>query len=156
MIKYPRFGSNWCALLIECNKRRPEPERDWSEPERLIDDAARAAPELPEPVVLWAECLLVQGKLDVAREKIEKAAGQFPKSVELWIAQATLLGFQGRVNDALSLLDQAKVQLGDQVDLRLARGRLWAMKKGPEVAKALIDLAQNIEVFSKKRIAITC
>ena len=93
---------------------------------------------------------LAQGKLDVARQKIEKASGEFPKSVELRIAQATLLGFQGRVNDALSLLDQAKVQLGDQVDLRLARGRLWAMKKGPEVAKALIDLAQDIQVFPKK------
>ena len=100
--------------------------------------------------MLRAECRLAQGKPDLAREELEKARKDFPKSVELWIAQATVLGFQGRVNDGLSLLDDTKGQLGDQVDLRIARARLWAMQKGPEVAKALLNLAQNIQVFPKK------
>ena len=136
--------------LIARNKRRPEPERDWSEINRLIDNSAKTAPESPEPAILRAECALTQGKPTVAREELEKARKLFPKSVEIRVAQGTVLALQGRVDEALSLLDQAKNQLGDQVDLRLARARLWTMKKGPEAAKALLDLARNIEVFPKK------
>jgi tetratricopeptide (TPR) repeat protein len=132
-------------LLIARNKQRPERERDWSEVESLI--AANAS---PESAVLRAECLVTQRKFDAAREELEKARKDFPKSVELWTAQATVLGLQERVKDGLSLLDDAKGQLGDHVDLRIARARLWAMQKGPEVAKALLDLAKDIQVFPKK------
>ena len=137
-------------LLIDRNKLRPESQRDWSEVERVIDDASRTTPESPEPIVLRAECLLMQGKTAGAREEIEKARARFPRSVEIRVAQANLLGFEGHVDEALSQLDQARDQLGDQVDLRLARARVWTMKKGPEATKALSDLAKNIETFSKE------
>jgi tetratricopeptide (TPR) repeat protein len=146
----PQVRLRLAQLLIARNKRLPESQRDWSEVERLINDAQKAAPESPEPVALQAEYLVAQGKPALARQELEKARARLPKSMELWIAQANLLGFQGQVNEALKLLDQAKGELGDQVDVRLARARLWTMKKGPEVARALQDLARNLEVFPKQ------
>ena len=92
----------------------------------------------------------MQGKRDAARRELETAQKLFPKNVKIWIARAKLLEFQERVDEALGLLDQAKSQLGDQVDLRLARAQLWAKKTGPEVAKGLVELAENIEGFSKR------
>jgi tetratricopeptide (TPR) repeat protein len=136
-------------LLIAQNQRRPEPQRNWNEANELIDQMDETGPESTERAVLRAELLYAQGDQAAARDGLEKAKSRFPKSVEIRIAQASLAGFQGRVEEALSLLDQAKEQLGDQVDLRLKRAQLWALKKGPQVLKVLMDLSQNVEGFSK-------
>ena len=122
----------------------------------MIDDAAKAAPESVEPVVLRAELLRCKGNPAAARDELEKARSRFPKSGKLWAAQATFMGFQGRVDEALSLLDQAKEQLGERSNWATRSNcgshvrSLWATKKGPQVVKALNDLAQNIEPFSKE------
>ena len=136
-------------LLIAQNQRRPEPQRDWNEVNELINQMDETGPESTERAVLRAELLYAQGDQAGARDELEKAKSRFPKSVEIRIAQASLAGFQERVEEALSLLDQAKEQLGDQVDLRLKCAQLWALKKGPQVLKALMDLSQNVEGFSK-------
>ena len=116
----------------------------------MIDDAAKAAPDSTEPVILEAELLLAQEKADEARILLEKAGARFPKRVEIRVAQAKLLGSQGQLEKARKLLDRAQQELGDRVDLRLARAELEASQTGPEVVKALNGLAQNAGAFSKE------
>jgi cellulose synthase operon protein C len=134
-------------LLITQNQRRPEPQRDWSEVNELINQMSGTETEAIE--VLRAELLFTQGNRTAALANLKQAQTRFPKSVEIRIAQTNMMGVLGQVDQAFALLDQAQQQLGDLVDLRLERARLWALKKGPQFHKVLIDLSQNTEKFSK-------
>jgi tetratricopeptide (TPR) repeat protein len=145
----PRVRPMLARLLIEQNQRRPEPQRKWSEVSELINEVDETGFESGERAILRAELLVAQGDQAGARDELEKARSQFPKSVEIRIAQASLAGFQGKEKEALGLLDQAKGELGDRVDLRLERARLWSSKKGPQVLKVLMDLSQDVDAFSK-------
>src|SRR5262249_8226066 len=49
------------ALLIERNRRLPEAQRRWDEAERLIADAAKAAPGAAEPALLRLQLRQAQG-----------------------------------------------------------------------------------------------
>jgi tetratricopeptide (TPR) repeat protein len=138
-------------LLITRNRRRPESQRDWIEPERLIKEVAKDAPKSVDPVIAGAELLLAQDKVDEALNVLTKARVRFPERVEPWTVPATVMGQQGRIDEALSLLDQAQRQLGDQVGLRLERALLWSNKKsGPRVLEVWNKLSQNTESFSKE------
>jgi cellulose synthase operon protein C len=145
----PAVGPILARHLISQNQRRPESQRDWNEVEKLVDQATKSAPESIEPIVLRAELLFWQGKQTAAYDKLREAQKRFPKSIELRITQADLMGFQGRIDDALKFLDQSQQEMGDQVDLRLERAKLWTFKKGPQFLKAVMDLSQNAEKFSK-------
>ncbi len=147
--RLPQVRPMLVRLLIAQNQRRPEPQRDWKEANELINQMDEAGPEATQRAVLRAELLYAQGDRAGARDELDKAKARFPKSVEIRIAQASLAGFEDRVEEAFSLIDQAKEQLGDHVDLRLKCAQLWALKKGPQVLKALMDLSQNVETFSK-------
>ena len=65
-------------LLIAQNQRRPEPQRNWSEVNELIDQMAETEPESVEPV-LRAELLFAQGNQAAARSELEKAKCGFPR-----------------------------------------------------------------------------
>jgi predicted Zn-dependent protease len=146
----PRLRHDLVLLLIEKNRRLPEPQRNWSAADRLIEAMSKDAPDSFLPVILRAELLLAQGKPPQAEDELRKARARFPQNVELWNAQSDLVRMQGRVDEALSLLDDAERQLGDRVELRLQRARLWATKKGPSVVPTLDRLAQNIEKFTRE------
>jgi tetratricopeptide (TPR) repeat protein len=148
---YVRFPL--AQLLIERNRQRPESQRDWSEAERLIADAAKAAPGSVEPVILQARLLLERGQNQNALDLLAKSRLRFSKNPELWkiwAVEAAELGQQRKFDEALGLLDQAQQQLGDRVELRLARARLWVTKGGPQVVTVLNDLAKNLQPFSRK------
>ena len=141
-------------MLIATNRQRPAAERNWSEVEGLLTDAAKATPESAEPVILTAEMRMAQGNSAEARKELEKAIAtpQFSKNVELRVAQASIVGLDGRFEDALKLLDQAQQELGDRVEFRLQRAKLWsqsATQRGPEVVSVLNDLAKNLGAFSE-------
>ena len=162
--RVPEVRTELAKLLIRRNRQQPVAERDWDEVERLVNDAAKAAPQAVAPVIVRAELVLARDptKIAEARAILQEARKRFPKekSIELWNAEASVIselwnaqtdpiGKQKKVDEALALLDEAQRQLGDQVELRLQRARLWAAKMGPQVVPALIELAQNIKAFSK-------
>ena len=117
----------------------------------LIDDASNSSPELIEPAMrLRAELWIAQEKPAEAKDILEKARSQFPKSVALWVAAADLMATQKQFDAAFALLDQAKDQLGsDRVELRLERAKLAVAEGGPQVAAKLNALGQDIDAFSK-------
>jgi cellulose synthase operon protein C len=162
--RVPDLRTELVKLLIARNRQRPVAEREWDEAERLLNDAANAAPQEVAPVIRRAEFVLARDptKVAEARAILREARKRLPqeKSVELWNAEARfvselweaqtdLIGKQKKVDEALALLDEAQRQLGDQVELRLQRARLLAVKMGPQVVPVLIDLTQNIKAFSK-------
>lgn len=160
--RVPEVPLKLVRLLIARNRQRPTAEQDWMEVERLLEDAAKAAPESVAPVILRAEVILARDrtKVEEAREIVREARKRFPKSVELWNAEAHILsglwdaqvnsvGKQRKVDEALALLNEAERKLGDSVELRMQRARLWAAKTGRQVAPALTGLAQNAVKFSK-------
>ena len=125
------------------------------EAERLIAEAAAAAPEAIEPALLRARLLLEQrpGAGEGAYDELETARAQFPKDPRPWTARAELLIRQGKFDErsqARALLDRARQQLGDRVELRLARMRLVASRGGPQVVPALNELARGLEAFSRE------
>jgi tetratricopeptide (TPR) repeat protein len=145
----PHVGLPLARLLLVRNRQRPEPQRDWSEVEHLIDDAEKAFPESVEPLLLRADLHMAEGKPETARDELEKARSRFPKNVQVWCAQAQLLTIQKQFDNSRNVLDQAQKQLGDHVELRLQRARLSMTKRGPQVVDDLNRLSQNLESFSK-------
>jgi predicted Zn-dependent protease len=137
-------------LLIARNRERPEPEGDFREAERLINDAIRAAPESAEPLVLKSRLLADRGRDQEARDLLAASRSRLPTRVELWTAEAELLARRQQFDPALGLLDQAQRQLGDRVELRLCRASVWVTRGGPQVIAILNDLAGNIERFSRE------
>ncbi|HEX3446679.1 MAG TPA: tetratricopeptide repeat protein [Isosphaeraceae bacterium] len=139
-------------LLIVRNRQRSKPQRDWSEAAALIDDASSSSPELTEPAMrLRAELCIAQEKPAEAKDILEKARSQFPKSVALWVAAADLMATQKQFDAASALLAQAKDQLGsDRVELQLERAKLAVAEGGPQVAAKLNALGQDIDAFPKE------
>ena len=78
--RLPLTGVALAQLLIGHTKQRPALSRDWSEVERLLDDAAKSAPESVEPVLVRAELALAKNQSAAARDELEKARSRFPKS----------------------------------------------------------------------------
>ena len=150
VVQVPSIRIQLAKLLIAQNQQRPKDQRDWSEIERLLDEAAKAAPEAAEPVVLRAVLFAEQDQAAKAMDALETARSRFPKALDPWIAEAQLLGREKKFDDALSVLDRAQKVLGDQVEFRLARASLWVNKGGPQVQEALNGLADGIEKFSKE------
>jgi tetratricopeptide (TPR) repeat protein len=137
------------ALEIERQLQKERPERSWDEALRHLDRAekgqkARSA----EAAVLRAEILMGQGKLEEAKDALEKARDQQPDKVELWVALADLDTFRNKGYGVLRLLDEAErdPKLAGRVELRLARAHYWSTRKGdPEAAAALARLTDGMD-----------
>lgn len=145
----PQARMPLARLLITRNLQRPEANRDWTQINRLIDQALTDEPDSPEPIIVRAEALLAQDRFADAKTLLAGAMAKFSKSTDLRNASSSLLARQGRYDEAFALLDAAKKELGDRVELRLQRARLVALLKGPGVAAALNELAQGVDSFSK-------
>ena len=146
----PKVRTPLAALLIERNRRLPEPQRQWGDVERLIAEAAAAAPGDDKPELLRAQMLMEQDQKARAIDALETARTRFPGSVGLWIMQVEMLVQQKEFEAARALLDEARQKLGDQVDLRLARARLAIAANEPQIVSTLNDLAGGVEAFSRE------
>jgi cellulose synthase operon protein C len=138
------------ALLIEQNRRLPEAQRQWTEAEKLIDNAEAAAPKSAEAALLRVELLRTRGEEAKAIVALEAVRDRFPGDVRPWREQARLLIRQKKLDEARGLLDRAGERFGDGVDLRLVRLQLAAAQGGPQAAKALEELTGGLERFSRE------
>ncbi|MGO9469895.1 MAG: tetratricopeptide repeat protein [Isosphaeraceae bacterium] len=163
--RVPEARTSLARLLIARNRQQPAAGRDWDEVESQVNEATKVGPESVSLVIVRADLILARDptKVAEARAILREARKRFPKdkSVELWTTEARIISELGeaqtnpidkqkKVDEALTLLDEAQEQVGDQVELRLQRARLWVTKMGPQVVPALIELAQNIQAFSKE------
>jgi len=134
-------------LLIARNLRKPADGRDWGEVQTLLGQAEKAAPDILETPLLWADLLVAKGDAATARARLEEVRRKFPKRVEPWTALADLERREGKPEEALAVLDEAQRQLGDRVELRIARAGYWAQHRGDDARKALAELAKDLAKF---------
>ena len=150
VVQVPQVRIRLVELLIAQNRQRPKAQRDWSEIERLLDEAAKAAPASAEPVVLHAVVFAEQEQLAKAMDALQTARSRYPQAVEPWVTEARLLGQEKKFDEALSVLDRAQKALGDRIEFRHTRAWLWVRKGGPKALAALKALGADLETFPKE------
>ena len=164
--EYRRVPNNLGASLavarleILRDLRRPDDQRRWEDVSRTLDaierglagnkDPGRAGAEV---VMLRAESLAAQGRLDQARGVLDKAIEAGPDQVDLWVALASLVGRGADPEEAQRVLDRAAARLGDRVELRQARVDHWARRGGDAAPAALASLEQGAEKFDAEGVA---
>lgn len=147
--------------LIDRNRRMPRGQRrDWSEVDRLVDEATGASPGSIEPGLLRARLLMEEAADQEPERKpalearaydaMETVRAKFPKDPRPWMLQAELRVRQGDPDAAQALLDRAREQAGDRIELRLARMQLATTRPAPQAIAALNELGRGLESFSRE------
>ena len=136
--------------MIERNRGLAEPQRHWGEVERLIAEAAAAAPGASEPELLCARMLVEQGQRARAIDVLETAAARLPTSVVLWIEQVEVRAWQKEFKAARELLDRAEQGVRrpgrPPAGARTARDRRGRAPGRPDPQRA----GRGIEPFSRE------
>ncbi|MCI0460203.1 MAG: tetratricopeptide repeat protein [Gemmataceae bacterium] len=146
-LKAPVTGHAELARMLLLQAMQVE-RPDWRQVSAELDAAEKEQPSSHEVVLLRAELLAAQKKLDDAAVVLAAAIRGQPKRIEFWTAAAGLADRQGDRAKALQLLDAAQQQAGDSVELRLGRARVWAGQKGKESIKALRQLEEGLKSFT--------
>jgi tetratricopeptide (TPR) repeat protein len=134
-------------ILILKNRSRPETARDWTEVDRLLDQAGRSAPDTPDWPILRAEALAARGRNDAAKTELADAVKRLPNEVAPRLALARLVQRQGDFEACRSALDLAETHLGDRVDIRLARLEAWSGRNGEDADRELAQIAEGLDRF---------
>lgn len=130
-------------LLIFKNLTLPTPDRNWAEAEQLIGAAETAAPEDPDATLARAQLLVVQDRLDPARELLQKAVERNPDQLSLWTSLATLTARLQGLEAALAVLESARGKVGEEPDLTITRIQLYQDYGGAGTAVALAGLERE-------------
>jgi tetratricopeptide (TPR) repeat protein len=132
-------------LLIVRNLR--EERSNWGSIKDDLDKAEKRpdGPDKATLTLLRAEVDAAQNDFSAARRHLEDFKDQ--KNVQIRVAQAGLALREEKLDEALAVLDKANRDLGDLVELRLARARYWSRRGGPDAARELARLGQNLEAF---------
>jgi tetratricopeptide (TPR) repeat protein len=154
--RHPESRLAFARLLTLRNLSLPARERDWAEVEKALDEAAQALPGSVEVLILQAEMLAGQNRLQEAAELLDGVEPARRKQASYWVARAGLTERMGQPEPALRLLDEGEAVLGPDVELRLARARYWSRHPGPAAGPALADLEQQLTEIPADRRARLC
>jgi Tfp pilus assembly protein PilF len=132
-------------LLIVRNRARGA--ADWDRVEAALREAEKARPGSVEVVLLRAEALAAQNKLDEAGGVLESACAGDPeyKQPRLRLALAAVLARRGEADRARGVLDEAGRRGGDSPDYREAVAGFWAGRPREEAGDSLDQLANGLE-----------
>ena len=136
----PAVSIDLARLLSLREFRKPEAQRNWKDVEAVLDQAQKAMPGRPEVIILSAEVLAAQKKLDEACAKIKVAQEGQPERPDLWVELASLEQRQGHAEQAVNLLDKAEKHFGRLLALRIARVKYWTAHGGSDAVAALSAL----------------
>src|SRR5262249_25996045 len=140
-------GANTTARLIELARLRIERnllqgKTDWAEAEEAVcraEEAVRSAEsakrDAVDVVLLRAQLLAAQNKLEEAQVVLTKAKDGHPGQMEFCTALAEVAERREDWKHAWDLLDEAERQGGNVVDVRLARARFWANRRTAEAGR---------------------
>jgi tetratricopeptide (TPR) repeat protein len=149
--KSPLAKLETARLLIGKNLDFAKEQRQGRKIDEYLNDATVAKAFPVDVILLRADFLAAQGKLDEARDLLSH---QEPEVAEIWMALAKLLNGQGKSDAALMILDEADKQLGhrvaDRVALRLARADYWSNQEASVAKPALAKLEKDLQQFSSE------
>ncbi len=140
----PESRFDLVRLLIQKALRQPRRQRSWREVEQRLHEAEKALPkETAELVVLNAEVLAAQGRLEEAQKLIAAARANDSRNIRFRIILAHIAQQLGNPTRAVELLDQAEKDLGSSLDLQMAQLNAWVAQGGEKAKGAVEKLAQT-------------
>ncbi|THF58122.1 XrtA/PEP-CTERM system TPR-repeat protein PrsT [Pseudothauera rhizosphaerae] len=110
-----------------------------AEAARSFADARAVDPASPVPLVAEVPLLLATGKLDVARERAERAVQLAPDDAGAWNARASVFHARGDLAGALRDYERALALRADFVDAGVARAGILVDLGRDEEARAMLD-----------------
>ena len=133
-----RLLANLALLSWQRQLERPPAQRSWTEVERALERARKAAPGAVELALFEADYLVTLGRLDDGLARLEAASKLNPKSVPLWSARANGLKRLGRTTQALEVLAQASAATGEQAAYALIRSAILVARDHVKEARATL------------------
>ncbi len=109
----PQVRLQLARLLITRNLQLPELAREWSEIEKLLEQAQEQRDDPVNEVLLRAELLAARGQLDAARRVIEEARVTQTDRIEFLIASSRMAERAGETRQANLAMGQALSLAGD-------------------------------------------
>jgi tetratricopeptide (TPR) repeat protein len=136
----PKLMTALAQILWREQMQKALPQRNWTGVKKILDDSRKAAPGSVELALVEADFYTSIAQPDEAIALLKTAAGQSPRSTELWIALVNALARRGHIGDALTTLDQAIAAAGPQAAFYIARSSLLMLKARNNSARdALVD-----------------
>lgn len=146
--------------------RKPKRGGNWKPVEEALDRATAADPGSVDVVLLRAEVLVAQDKVDEARQLLAGSLEKNKEAVKIYAAMASLhvLDEQNKdLDGAAALLEQARQQAGDTLELRHVQVQFWTRQGGDKALAALSRIAKDVNKFSPRdqsrllsAIAVAC
>ena len=149
-------AAGWIQLAqvaILKNLRLDKATRNWTQAEQYLNLADRVSPGAASVLVLRAEVLVAQERLQDAEKLLSEAQAKKPDNVELRLALVALANRQRDWERTVKLLDASQRDLGDRVPLRLARAHYLVLRFGKEAASQIGPLAEKTEALPKDDIS---
>jgi tetratricopeptide (TPR) repeat protein len=131
----PYAGGGVVTQLIRLKARKLRlaggSREEWKKLEQLVDGSrARFGPVSSDPVVLAAEVLAAENRVDDAIALLRKETTRRPGDARLWAVLAETTADAQGTAAGLVILDEAQAVAGDGPVVRLARARLYAREPG--------------------------
>jgi tetratricopeptide (TPR) repeat protein len=141
-------------MLALRNLRLPAGQRNWTEAERLLDDAPETLRHSLDWRLARVELFFAEGEVGKAQAYLQAVRREFPQSVELAVAGARLAVACKQPKQALAILDQAEKELGDGVELRLTRAAVQAAtdKNAQDLLRSLAERTDGFVPVDKGRL----
>ena len=143
-------GIQLLSLLVLRNLVAPQSQANWEEAEKLVEALQKVSPEDWRPVLLQAEILVAQKKIEEARQLLSQAREKWPGEVEVWLAAVALERRQREFEQAEKLLVEAEHQLGDSARVRLARAHYLVERYGQAASQQIRQLAEGTSQWSRE------
>ena len=121
----PQVGLQLARLLIVRNLQLPELAREWSEIEKLLDQAKEQRDDPVNEILLRAEMLAARGQLETARRLIEDARVTQTDRIEFWMASSRLAERAGETRQANLAMGQALSLAGDAAQAEPLLRQAW-------------------------------
>lgn len=137
-------------LYVLQQLRYPTEQRSWQRPNDALKEAAAAAPDSANLVILKAEILLAQDETEEARELLAKYCSEQPGGMKLWIARSALDFRLGKYESARKWLNDAEAKLGDSADIRLERIRQALSSTREAALDEVSRLAKEWDVYPRE------
>jgi len=136
----PRLLGSLARILWTEELRQPVDRRRFTEVERLLAEASRAAPGDPDVALIRAEYLAATGKIEEAYGLLEAAVKLRPESAELWLALAAGAVRRTELSEAQNLIEQGIKAAGHQAGFYITKASILVMKGDVTKARdALVD-----------------
>ncbi|MCB9631419.1 MAG: tetratricopeptide repeat protein [Sandaracinus sp.] len=117
-----------------------------------FDEAARIAPQAPEPLLASAEVAYVRGDRDAAANRLERLVEAHPNDLAARTALAVILRERGRYDEGLTQAREVLVRDPQNVRALLEIGRIERARERFDVARLVLDKARQLTAEGDARV----